>query len=370
MYYAISIKKALKPLKQLLIIILTAHLFAFLPPESALAESATPDSSETSASTNTVTTQRVLPNIPFKRSQSLLEHMRLFDREDEVIALETTIYTSEAPNPDTPAETQSDSFYGLYLEQESNNPQGAVLILHDSQQHGHWPAIIAPLREYLPQFGWSTLAIELADAPTRIRIPREINKSARQKENNDNAEENSDQKEDTNKDTGEQTTTDINKKLSPKIIYQQRNSNRIIAAINHLKSLNQLNLVIIGHGTGAAWVIDYIQKQDKESPKATKGLTLITIDALSSQLTPQKMHEQIKDIKAPYLDLVHPEQVRAMHLADQRLKIMARSKNTQYQQFITPSISSYQDTNSPTNRRIRGWLKNNAQGSQIKAAQQ
>lgn len=410
--------KVLKPLKRLAAIILIAPLLVYPAVSYASEESDEPDT-ETSKTSKTVVSQRVLPNTTFKRSQSLLEHMRLFDREDEVITLETTIYTTEATNPNTPAESQKDSFYGLYLEQESNNPQGAVLILHDSQQHGHWPEIIAPLREYLPQFGWSTLAIELPDTPARARIAREVIKPTTPKESSDEStEENNDTAEDTVNEGSEnnqneiqeltdnaepesssslnteteaekdaepalprlqklpdraegetaETSAEADKKLSPKILYQQRNSNRIIAAINHLKSLNQLNLVIIGHGTGAAWAIDYIQKQDKDSAEASKGLTLITIDALASQLTPQKMHEQVKDIKVPYLDLIHPEQIRAIQLADKRLKILTRSKNAQYQQFITPSMSNYKDTESPTNRRIRGWLKSNAQGSQINAA--
>ena len=53
----------------------------------------------------------------------------------------------------------------MFLAEATGNPQGGVLILHDNQQHGHWPDIVAPLREYLPQHGWSTLSIELPDTP-------------------------------------------------------------------------------------------------------------------------------------------------------------------------------------------------------------
>ncbi|OUS41230.1 hypothetical protein A9R00_01980, partial [Oleispira antarctica] len=88
-----------------------------------------------------------LPNIPNKRARLLLEHMTLMGREDEVVSLNNA----------------EEEFYGLYLPQANGQPQGGILILHDEQQHGHWPDIIGPLREYLPQFGWSTLTIELPD---------------------------------------------------------------------------------------------------------------------------------------------------------------------------------------------------------------
>lgn len=410
MYYL----KALKTYKQLLAILLIAPLLAFLPAGYAFSEAeetdvvetkatdsdsgSDPDSttSEPTTSKKAVIKQRVLPNIALKRSQSLLEHMQLFDREDEVITLET----------------ENESFYGLFLEEESGNPQGAILILHDNQQHGHWPKVIAPIREYLPQFGWTTLAIELPDTPARTRTPREIAKptqsseestsSTNNTENNSADEENQTDdpadSDETAKITSSETeleteaekdaepalprlqelpvlteddTQDANtsedKELSPKIIYQQQNANRIISAVNHLKSLNQLNIVILGHGTGAAWAVDYIQKQDKDSAEATTGLTLITIDALTSQFTPQKMHEQIKDIKVPYLDLIHPEKTRAVLLAKKRLRILKRTKTADHQQFITPVMSGYGDNESPTNRRIRGWLMNNAAGSVVKA---
>lgn len=387
MYYP-KAHKVLKPLKRLVAIILIAPLFTCTAVSYAAEE---PDEPATKASNNpkAAANQRVLSNTTLKRSQSLLEHMRLFDREDEIITLETSIYTTEATNPNTPAEPQKDSFYGLYLEQESSNPQGAILILHDNQQHGHWPEVIAPIREYLPQFGWSTLAIELPDTPARTRTPREIAPPAVPKESSvESAEITSPETEAETEaekdaepalprlqelpalaeDDAKEENTESEKKLSPKIMHQQQNANRILAAVNHLKSLNQLNIVILGHGTGAAWAIDYIQKQDKDSAEATTGLTLITIDALTSQFTPEKMHEQIKDIKVPYLDLIHPEQTRAVQLAKKRLRILKRTKTANHQQFITPVMSGYGDTESPTSRRIRGWLKNNAAGSVVKAA--
>ena len=51
----------------------------------------------------------------------------------------------------------------LALEQKPRTPQaqGAVLILHDKEQHADWPYLIRPLRMSLPDAGWHTLSVNL-----------------------------------------------------------------------------------------------------------------------------------------------------------------------------------------------------------------
>lgn len=344
----------------------------------------------------------VLPNIPLKRSLSLLEHMRLFDREDEIVQLNTA----------------KETFYGLYLAEASGTPQGGILILHDDQQHGHWPEIVAPLREYLPQYGWATLSIELPDIPARKRVTRiqsnisspvVESEQAEQDENKEpiattedgapleqealsaeatdssgpsadtqvQAEENEDSEPALPRLESLPDLAAETQAVSPKVIeqrldniqyYQQKNSQRIISAIEYLQSKGQFNLVVIGYGIGAAWAVDYIQQQVNEDPER-KGLALITIDALASQYSPQKMNQQIAKLKVPFLDLIHPSQPYALKHAKKRQTIMNRNKNNQYQQIITANMANYDDSESPTSRRIRGWLKTNAGGTLVKFKQ-
>jgi len=342
-----------------------------------------------------------LPNIPLKRSTSLLEHMRLFEREDEIVQL------------NTPKET----FYGLYLPEGSGTPQGGVLILHDDQQHGHWPEIVAPIREYLPLYGWATLSIELPDIPARKRILRQLTRieqpaakntateadknvdpiasttdgeslgeEALTPEAQDNTGPSIDQaaKIEEDKDNDNEPALPRLKALpnlaakpiiAPPITaelsldaiqyYQQRNTQRIITAIEYLQSKGQFNLVVIGYGIGAAWAVDYIQQQ-VDVDKERKGLALITIDALASQYNPQQMNKQVAQLQVPFLDLVHPSQPYSLKHAKKRQTIMNRNRNNQYQQIITANMANYNDTESPTSRRIRGWLKTNAGGTLVK----
>lgn len=349
---------------------------------------------------------RYLPSTTDKRAASLLEHMSLMGREDEVVTLSNL----------------KEAFYGLYLPQASRQPQGGILILHDEQQHGHWPDIIGPLREYLPLFGWSTLTIELPDQLKRQRIPREIptlaasadEASAEQESNGDQANnesseiddpatknqetENQEAKdnaspesiavEDINGDIDE-VSSDENEPALPRLDklpdlpvvqaesqaleeenidriadYQAQNRQRIKTAIEYLQQQNQYNLVIIGFGRGASWAIDFVHQQIQLDPKP-KGLTLITIDALPNIYDKDLIHQQLADISLPYLDLLQSQKQFNNRSAAKRLAIMRRNNNPNYQQIITPEISSYNELENPTNRRIRGWIKSNASGTQI-----
>lgn len=347
------------------------------------------------------TVTRYLPSISDKRSASLLEHMTLMERDDEVITLSST----------------EETFYGLFLPQASGNPQGGILILHDEQQHGHWPDIIGPLREYLPLFGWSTLTIELPDQLKRQRIPREtsplVDKTGQdpeeQKSDDDISpdsekiallETDNTESEEAKDNDGSETNTsdnlqdniteiDDNEPALPRLDklptqpvaeekaeavaeikvdriaeYQSQNRQRINTAIEYLRQQNQFNVIVIGFGRGGSWAIDYIHQQIQQEDQP-KGLTLITIDVMPNIYNKDLIYQQLGDISVPYLDLMQSNKQFKNKSAAKRLSIMRRNNNANYQQITTPEISSYHELENATNRRIRGWIKTHASGTQI-----
>lgn len=349
----------------------------------------------------TITRTRYLPSITDKRSASLLEHMTLMERDDEVITLGST----------------DEAFYGLYLPQASGNPQGGILILHDEQQHGHWPDIIGPLREYLPLFGWSTLTIELPDQLKRQRIPRETSpltdmtdQDPEEQKSNDDIppksektallETDNPEDEEAKDNDGPETNTndnvqennaeiDDNEPALPRLDklpeqtaavqeaeaveeikidriaeYQIQNRQRINTAVEYLRQQNQFNIIVIGFGRGGSWAIDYIHQQIQQEDQ-TKGLTLITIDVIPNIYNKNLIYQQLSNISVPYLDLMQSKKQFKNKSAAKRLSIMRRNNNANYQQITTPEISSYHELENATNRRIRGWIKTNASGTQI-----
>ncbi len=354
-------------------------------------------------------TQRHLPNVPQKRTQALIHHLELMERQDEIVQLNAA----------------EEVFYGFYLPEATGAPQGAVLILHDNQQHGHWPKLIAPLRESLPQNGWTTFSIELPELPASQRIMRDPAAKAPVEESEDeDTEENSsvslapittDQEGDAllTEEAADSDAPDFSKQpqvqeqddkslepslprlaklpdlpadapftamaseaaaVDPLEQYQILNRQRIIAAIDYLKSKGQLNLIILGYGTGAAWAIDYVEqisqadaaKGKRNKKEDNKGLTLVTIDARPSINRFADMNQQLKKMSIPYLDIIQPSKSLEMKYGKAREAIMNRNQNPNYQQIISADIGYDQDQNSPIIRRIRGWIKAKAGGTLVK----
>ncbi len=51
--------------------------------------------------------------------------------------------------------------FAIYTEDRTGKHNGTVIILHDMGQHPNWPDVIRPLREKLPDHGWSTLSVQM-----------------------------------------------------------------------------------------------------------------------------------------------------------------------------------------------------------------
>lgn len=121
----------------------------------------------------------------------------------------------------------------LYRHTQSNRMDGGVILLHDQGAHSDWPGVVQTLRRELPRYGWSTLSLDLA-------APEDVGSSE--------------------------------EKL--KQLFESSPA-RIEAAIVAMGERNISNLVIIGHGTGAAVAADYMVKKPNDS---IQGLIAIGID--------------------------------------------------------------------------------------------
>lgn len=51
--------------------------------------------------------------------------------------------------------------FAIYTEERTGKHKGTVIILHDMGQHPDWPDVVRPLRERLPDHGWSTLSVQM-----------------------------------------------------------------------------------------------------------------------------------------------------------------------------------------------------------------
>lgn len=355
-----------------------------------------PKEDETAA---TSASMRVIPYPDANRHRSVLSYLSLYQRDNEAVML----VAGER------------SFYGLYLPERNGKAQGGILILHDIDQHGQWPTLITPLREQLPDYGWNTLAIEMPMTPNPA-IPSRSEYSATSSETTAVVEdENSDAGASESPATSATDTT-ANPQIKPDLIdsagisksdeldttpqdlaaennaplprlerlpalpqsatpveddvttepsaddrYRQQVREQIQAGINFLNQRGQLNIVVIASGESAPWAADYVQQQQRDSNNA-KGITLIMVDAREHRLSRIQLNQRLEGLDIPMLDLITADNRETPFQLQQRAGAMAHKHMRKYQQIILPTSANNSDL---ATRRIRGWLKTHAAGTEI-----
>lgn len=277
--------------------------------------------------------QRVLPNLFKQREQDIERYLTSVQREDELVNLSSG----------------SGSFTGFLLPERTGKPQGGVLILPDNGQHGHWPRIVAPLRDYLPDYGWQTLTISLPDVP-KTRLQRS------------EPEQNG---IDTDPAAAPNSTQPQN---SQSDYYAQQMPERINSAYNFLNQQGQLNVVIIANGHSAAWAASWLASQNI-SEENKRGFTLVIIDALDDAYAPVKLRPTMSELEFPILDLITPFNLNNELTNKKRAGAMRHKKREQYQQMILSSHGFNQDYSNEINRTVRGWLSKNAAGTEGKVVE-
>ncbi|MCF6280618.1 MAG: alpha/beta hydrolase family protein [Candidatus Polarisedimenticolaceae bacterium] len=136
--------------------------------------------------------------------------------------------------------------------------RGAVILLHDVGGQPDEAGVIHALRTQLPASGWHLLSLQMPVAPVDA-VPEEYRGVAAE--------------------------------AAP----------RVEAALAHLRQSGLLNVVLVGHGLGAAMVIDYMAGQPAAEIQAVVmvGVRLVPPDAAAQTL----MYEQLATIDIPLLDI-------------------------------------------------------------------
>ncbi|WP_419813282.1 DUF3530 family protein [Bacterioplanoides sp.] len=358
--------------------------------------------------------ERVSPQTDHKRHQSIIDHLSLYQRQREVVELVS----------------DDESFHGLFLQETMGRPQGGILLLHDNQQHAQWPTIVGPLRQYLPDYGWATLAIELpsqpvAPLPERPSYDAPASSESSESEPNESEQENTQEsdaadaasEEDNNEETSttddpdsasgnasgqpeppesENTVSDPNNEpelprlnglppvadnttaaaepqaifeTSDSMRYQQQMRNRVTTSMDYLRSRGQLNLVVIANGSSASWAVNYLlnqqQSREADAEESIEAFTLILIDALQSPHDQLYLEEQLTQLEIPILDLVTDYSQTQPEDAKRRAGMMRHRQRDDYRQLQISATDLSSDQHQQVKRRVRGWLRSNAAGSEL-----
>lgn len=347
-----------------------------------------------------VTVNRVLPDPNQRRIQDVIEHLALYGRDQEVIKFSD----------------EEESISGLYLPENTGKPQGGILILHDVEQHAHWPTTVAPLREYLPDYGWNTLSLfftktlrkPLPEIPQSE--PEPLSATEDDAENNttpipeeaaEEPTEASDELTSLEEPLTEDSPIDENfadtdaiqdselANIAEDFIPNEERSasvnetepeedatpigeaflnvmtERVEGGLRQLNTLGQFNLVVIAHGRSANWAVNTLKQRFEANPGA-KGYALILVNAVQSDFPEYPLNDHLADFAIPILDLYTEGNDTYERLAKERKDAVVRKQKAQYMQIRLPAMDYLiKAKHQVIARRVRGWLKTNAAGEEV-----
>lgn len=296
---------------------------------------------------------------------------------------------------------REEKFKVLALQQPPRAPQaqGAVLLLHDLEQHADWPYLIRPLRQSLPEDGWYTLAVNLPDRnsdtiPERTRAAKEYDQlvltpalrtalqerisstdevSPAGEEGGDTAEvgtedaveEIAPEADVTNESEAvtENVDIDLEEKAEPElppIPYAERALAHLKAAINHIDQEGYQNIILLAYRGGANAALDYIQPLAASMPAT--GFALVMIDPdLQSRYEIDLAAAFGKKFKPPVLDIYNSIALEARDKAARRASQARMAEMTNYRQIKlnVRESSGFQDM---IIRRVKSWMMTQAPG--------
>lgn len=364
-------------------------------------DTASSDSSE--PSTEQALVERTQPNPSARRVSEVVRHLGLFNRSQEVIKFSD----DEA------------SISGLYLPENTGKPQGGILILHDIDQHAHWPSTIGPLREYLPDYGWNTLSLFFdgyiqpplptipAEAVASNTPPDTSNETddltkeepaladiapTPEESTNDPFDENvtnesQDENFDADGSTGGDELDSIAEDFQPfpvpseeqeEIVednvdvaeqFVQSMTERVEGGLRQLNTLGQFNLVVVAHGLSANWAANTLKNRFEQNPEAV-GYALVLVNAKQSVYPNFELNTTLAQFNIPILDIYTQGDEHQKRIAVTRRNTIVREQKAKYMQVRLPSIrSSNTEKQNMITRRVRGWLKTHAAGEEVNVAE-
>lgn len=278
--------------------------------------------------------------------------------------------------------------------------QGAILLLHDKEQHADWPVLIRPVRKELPKVGWYSLSLSLPDEtrivqPERKQAAKLIDqvtltdnlkktlelgsRSSKKDEMKDpkadaqsaapSIEAPSEDKAEVEESASDKESVDINlaanvsKSNFNKLSYEQRALKHVEAAKDYLNQEGYQNIVFLSSGASAKLVLEYIKTHLSEI--SSPGFAWIMIDPTLSEQDILDIKEWLgESFQAAILDVVTNNQSAPDKLKDLRHMGMVRAGVKEYKQIVLSNQNTAQFDENLI-KRIKAWIKLNAPGMKI-----
>ncbi len=210
----------------------------------------------------------------------------------------------------------------LSAKSPARKERGGIILLHDIDAHPDWPEVISPLRNGLPEKGWSTLSIQL---PLYSR------------------------------------DVELNARNQQKIIDQAQL--RIAAAVEYFTRAGIYNISFIGHGLGATAISRFLSN-DLQPHHAVYIKAFIAIRFRAHQQLPAAYLPQAllhSKVPLPILELFGTqESSTAQQQAKQRKTIARQNQHPSFRQTVLSNANNnFWRAEALLLSRISGWLKLN-----------
>jgi pimeloyl-ACP methyl ester carboxylesterase len=212
-------------------------------------------------------------------------------------------------------EADGHEFLSIYTESGSEPPLGGVILIHGIGVHPDWPDVIKPLREQLPEHGWSTLSLQMPVLAADAEVPDYY---------------------------------PIFSEVPP----------RINAGIRFLQEQGIDNIVVVAHSLGAHMATYWLAGVD-EPP--VMGLVAIGLSG-KHYADNGDVPGWISEITLPVLDLYGEDDLQAVReTVDVRAAAAARAGNPAYTQVeIAGAGHMFKDRNEVLVETVVNWLGENA----------
>ena len=213
--------------------------------------------------------------------------------------------------------------FSIYTENTTEKATGGAIILHGSGVHPNWDQVVRPLRSQLPDYGWSTLSLQL---PV-------LNNEAEYKE-----------------------YIPLFKEVAP----------RINAGVKYLKAKGIKNIVIVAHSLGSGMAGYYMGKKPDSSIRALVAVGVSGV--MYKEDSGVGYLNALKKIKVPVLDIFGSNDLPQVLKGEKAKAATARKAgNKNYTQVKIHGANHFFDNKENVLvKRVRGWLEKNAAGTEFK----
>ena len=283
------------------------------------------------------------------------EHVAVPERsENEALGLQ-----QQLPNTEQQQLTTSDgNFLALWKPANAAEASGVVILIPGDSESADWPQAIGPLRNKLPDVGWSSLSLTLPDphdqAPQVTPAPAPSEAASATAEADPAAPASDTAPEETPAAATQAIPAPEAGPLTQATPEQhaERVLARIQAAVTFAQSQKAKRIVLLGHGSGGYWAARYLGN----SPSPEVQNLLLVAAKVPEGFSPP-LEELVPGLKLAVGDFYYKDQPADRTAALKRQQASKRQAQPAYVQVAMKALPGNPATEQEQLfRRIRGWL--------------